>query len=203
MDRVKKSVGDVPENTLDVGGGRAPYVDSLHERGTYEVMEPECPDGLPDKVRWIGADAHDIGATDKKYGLVLSFMVLEHTKDPWLVMRNMAEWLEDDGVIVISVPQYWRIHGHPGDYHRFTIQGVRNLVEQAGLRIDDHWALGGPFVLVWTAFELASAPLLRLPLLSQLIGTPTLFLARLLDKIFHRGEVRDTVGWMAVMRKVK
>jgi SAM-dependent methyltransferase len=205
ISRVKKAIEneDAPSGILDVGGGDAPYANELWDGiQEYTVLEPSQPQSLPDGVKWNSGDAHNAEAAKMNgYGVVLAFMVLEHMRDPWLVMRNISRWMKTDGVVIISVPQYWRIHGHPSDYHRFTIHGVHAMAQQAGLKVIDSWSLGGPFVLVWTAFELASAPLLRLPVISQVFGTPTLLTARLLDWLLHRGEVRDTVGWMAILKK--
>lgn len=53
--------------------------------------------------------------------------VLEHSKKPWLLARNLEMLMAPDATIDISVPFVWRVHGYPSDYWRFTTEAVREL----------------------------------------------------------------------------
>lgn len=53
--------------------------------------------------------------------------VLEHSKRPWLLAQTLEKLLVVGGTIHVQVPFVWRVHNYPGDYFRFTPQGVRSL----------------------------------------------------------------------------
>lgn len=48
--------------------------------------------------------------TDEKYSTVIMSHVLEHIQDPVLVLKRIYNWLEDDGVFLVSVPNAKSIH---------------------------------------------------------------------------------------------
>ena len=41
--------------------------------------------------------------------------------------NNLSKLLVKNGIILISVPFSWRIHGYPFDYWRFTPDGIKAL----------------------------------------------------------------------------
>ena len=53
--------------------------------------------------------------------------VLEHSRRPWLVCKNMERMLSENGTILISAPFVWRVHAYPDDYFRFTVNGVKSM----------------------------------------------------------------------------
>lgn len=53
--------------------------------------------------------------------------VLEHSKKPWLLARNLELLMAADATIDISVPFVWKLHSYPSDLYRFTAEGVREL----------------------------------------------------------------------------
>lgn len=53
--------------------------------------------------------------------------VLEHSQKPWLVAANLEAVLPIGGTILVLVPFIWRVHNYPGDYWRFTMEGVKLL----------------------------------------------------------------------------
>ena len=59
--------------------------------------------------------------------------MLEHVVDPCLAARTLADLCEPGGHVIIGVPFLIKIHPAPSDYWRFTPDGLRLLVEQAGL----------------------------------------------------------------------
>lgn len=88
----------------------------------------------------LGLDMQDGDGVDlvhdmeKPLGLVFSHIdccsVLEHTKRPWLVAKNMQDALEIGGTILVSVPFIWREHGYPSDYWRMTANALPVLFEK-------------------------------------------------------------------------
>jgi hypothetical protein len=61
--------------------------------------------------------------------------VLEHAKRPWLVAQNIEQLLVVGGTIYLSVPFVWRIHNYPGDYWRFTAEGIKLLFPRIDWRV--------------------------------------------------------------------
>lgn len=53
--------------------------------------------------------------------------VLEHSERPWLLAANIERLMNPGSTFYLSVPFVWRPHNYPGDYFRFTADGVRLL----------------------------------------------------------------------------
>lgn len=53
--------------------------------------------------------------------------VLEHSRRPWLMAANLERALIEGGTILVLVPWVWRIHNYPGDFYRYTPQGIAAL----------------------------------------------------------------------------
>ena len=63
----------------------------------------------------------------KRFGTIICMSVLEHCSDPFKMARNIQSLMKDGGVLLVSVPFVWEVHGFPDDYWRFTPNGVRAL----------------------------------------------------------------------------
>jgi 2-polyprenyl-3-methyl-5-hydroxy-6-metoxy-1,4-benzoquinol methylase len=86
---------------------------------------------------------------DEKYDLITLFSVLEHLPDPRTVLGELSPFLENDGQIIIEVPNandalltlynckpysqfnYWSCH-----LFLFTAETLRDLAEQAGFSVN-------------------------------------------------------------------
>ena len=66
------------------------------------------------------------------FDLVIAEQVFEHVPRPDLAAANVLEMLRPGGVFVISTPFLLKVHGHPGDFYRWTEDGMRQLLETAG-----------------------------------------------------------------------
>ncbi|MDQ6909536.1 MAG: class I SAM-dependent methyltransferase [Actinomycetota bacterium] len=76
---------------------------------------------------------------DPPYGpfdLVICEQVLEHVPDPVRAASNLRELCRPGGKLVVSTPFLVKVHGSPGDYWRFTPDGLRVLLEGAGLQVE-------------------------------------------------------------------
>ncbi len=51
---------------------------------------------------------------EKKFNLVLLMHVLEHVEDPIRILRRCKEWLTEDGLLVVTVPNANSFHRHLG-----------------------------------------------------------------------------------------
>lgn len=69
-------------------------------------------------------DAHALSLPDKSAGTVLLLEILEHLPYPDKAIAEAHRVLRDDGIVVLSVPFSYRLHGFPADFWRFTASGV-------------------------------------------------------------------------------
>jgi SAM-dependent methyltransferase len=104
------------------------------------------------------ADGHALPLGDTTVAVVLLMEVLEHVPDPPRLVRECARVLAPGGHLCLTAPQYHVTHNHPGDYFRYTRQGLETLCAVAGLRVVAAWATGGPLLVVFHAIELNLPP---------------------------------------------
>lgn len=74
----------------------------------------------------------DVGTFD----VVICEQVLEHVPDPFRAAETLAALARPGGRLLVSVPFAIKIHGDPGDYWRFSPQGLTVLLERAGLVVE-------------------------------------------------------------------
>ena len=171
---------------LDFGCGTRPYepwfaaagaqyrgadIDAAHEVAIRKDGTLECVDG--------------------EYDLVTSFQVLEHIWDLDAYLGEARRVLKPQGRLLLSTHGTWLYHPHPGDYRRWTAQGLQREVEARGFRLERMEPVVGP--LAWTsvfrsigvAHALKRIPLAGAPLTAV---AATLFNARawLEDRITPR-----------------
>jgi SAM-dependent methyltransferase len=118
-----------PFDLVDFGCGDMPYRPLFEARGAiYTGVD------LPDNPL---ADAHldaegRIGLPDACADLVLSSQVLEHVPAPDAYLAEAMRVLRPGGTLLLSTHGFWKHHPHPLDLWRWSCQGLRRVVEQAG-----------------------------------------------------------------------
>lgn len=80
-------------------------------------------------------DGQRLSFADGSCGTVLILETLEHVADPHLTVAEAHRVLAPDGLLVVSVPFNYRLHGFPTDYWRFTSSGVHRLLHAFGATI--------------------------------------------------------------------
>jgi SAM-dependent methyltransferase len=67
------------------------------------------------------------------FDVVVCDQVLEHVKNPLEAARTLRRLLRPGGHLVVGTPFLIRLHYHPGDYWRFTPDGLKLLLQSGGL----------------------------------------------------------------------
>ncbi len=67
------------------------------------------------------------------FDLVICEQVLEHVPDPLTAVRTLRRLCKPGGFVYVSTPFLVRLHEWPGDYWRFTPDGMAILLRSQGL----------------------------------------------------------------------
>lgn len=85
------------------------------------------------------------------FDVVLCEQVIEHVIDPRAAAENLRGLVRPGGHVIVSTPFLIRVHELPlygmMDYWRFTPRGLRTLLEQAGLEVDNLGSWGNRSVV--------------------------------------------------------
>lgn len=224
INEIKKNAHYAKGILLDVGCGSSPFK-SYFIPYIEKYLKHEHPEAAKSHIEYdyLSELAH-ISAPDKSFDTIVCFSVLEHVMEPFETIKEFNRVLKDDGIFIISVPQYWHLHEEPHDYYRFTKYGLRNKILEYGFDILHFNELGRSFATVGQAFcnaivlmfdlnhvksifskkpspksifyAIYMSPLILLSIV--LIPIVNLFFL-ILDKIL--GSPRDTIGYFVIAKK--
>ncbi|MGZ4201449.1 MAG: class I SAM-dependent methyltransferase [Thermoleophilaceae bacterium] len=118
-------------HVLDYGCADVPYRRLFAPDARYEAADlPGNPDAtvelLPD-----GSLPHE----DDSFDAVLSTQVLEHVEDPDLYLAECFRVLRPGGRMLLSTHGIMVLHPDPVDYWRWTCDGLRRAVREAGFEV--------------------------------------------------------------------
>lgn len=130
---------------LDAGAGDGRYRAELaHTR--YVGIDLTVGDPRADYSQLdVLGDLTQLPFKTDTFDAVLCTQVLEHVREPKIVLREMNRVMRPGGRLFLSAPQSWHQHQKPYDYYRYTSFGLRYLLEQAGLTVDSLRPMGGYF----------------------------------------------------------
>lgn len=104
---------------LDVGAG-------LRHSYFGNVVNTEIFPWATTDVVCVG---EDLPFASDQFDYVLSFAVLEHTRRPWDVAREMCRVLKPGGEVWVDYPFLQPVHGYPHHYFNATPMGSASLFE--------------------------------------------------------------------------
>ncbi len=130
-------------SVLDFGCGSRPYEAWFAAAGA-RYHGADIGQAAEIAVRSDGS----LAAVDGGFDIVGSFQVLEHVWDVATYLREARRVLRQDGRLLLSTHGTWLYHPHPGDYRRWTAEGLRREIEAQGFSMLRMWPIVGP--LAWT-----------------------------------------------------
>lgn len=126
---------------IDLGCGRMPFRELLAGQvSTYHSLDFQSQSG---EVTFIGDIQEMTMISTARYDSAICLEVLEHVPHPFQAALEIHRILKPGGLLVISVPHLSRLHDEPHDYFRFTLYGLRRLLEDSGFEIIEIKKNGG------------------------------------------------------------
>ena len=114
---------------------------------------------------------------NKTFKNVLLFNVLEHIYNYKNCLKNCYSILDKDGFFYGSTPFFFRIHGSPNDYFRYTEQGLIKALDEAGFKnIQVRILNGGIFICFYNSIAMITK---KIPLLNNFL----LIICQILDAL--------------------
>jgi SAM-dependent methyltransferase len=133
---------------LDIGAAGGGNTRVLQDHG-WRALALEYSDSVADvaKARGISAiraDARDLPLKSAACELVTAFDILEHIDEDYLAAAEIFRVLKPGGTALIAVPcdmALWSAHDDEvGHVRRYSRTELVNLVQKAGLTVDDVWS---------------------------------------------------------------
>jgi 2-polyprenyl-3-methyl-5-hydroxy-6-metoxy-1,4-benzoquinol methylase len=154
---------------LDVGSGSGEFLAEATAHGHATLgLEPGA-DFAEYSRRTHGMDVrtlrwHEADFRPGSFDVITCNHVLEHLREPVAALCKMAEWLDDDGIAYVAVPnalarrRHSFQHFHFAHVHSFTPQTLIWAGMVAGLVPDPRWSSAGTEILLRKRREGAVRP---------------------------------------------
>lgn len=117
---------------LDFGCGGSPYRE-IFGAADYRRADFESSPGIDFRI----AEDGRIEAASGSFDLVLSSQVLEHVVDTSSYLEECRRVLRPGGVLVVTTHGTFKDHPCPGDFRRWTADGLRNDLAHAGFQVTE------------------------------------------------------------------
>ena len=76
----------------------------------------------------VVGNGHLLPFKNQTFDVVICQAVLEHVRQPSVVIKEIQRVLRLNGTIYVEIPFLQGYHADPTDYYRFTIQGIEELL---------------------------------------------------------------------------
>jgi len=118
---------------VDFGASKAPYEPRLAEAG-IKLLLADIGD-VPTGTLKISDDGR-VPLDDNSVDLVLSTQVLEHVPNVTGYLAEALRIVKPGGLFFLSTHGTWHLHRYPHDMRRWTTDGLKYDVEQAGFQVE-------------------------------------------------------------------
>jgi len=100
-------------------------------------------------------DAHKLPFGNATFQGIVCQAVLEHTRDPEIIIEEIHRILQKRGILYVEVPFLQGFHPNPTDYYRYTLEGIKYLFS-GFFQIDSGVCVGPSSALSWLFREYIS-----------------------------------------------
>lgn len=161
---------------VDLGCGECPY-ESIFMNSGCEYLKCDLDNGADIKIEPEKMIPIPSASADG----VVSFQVLEHVFEVDWYLDNCCRLLKEEGWLLLSTHGCWPYHPHPGDYRRWTREGIISELKKHGFEIKKVFAIVGPLATT-TQYRLLGIyqVLKNVPVLKSIILVPLAILMNLI-----------------------
>jgi SAM-dependent methyltransferase len=117
---------------LNAGCGTRDIRPYLHARGVTEVTRYDI---ASENAEVVVGPIEAMPFADASFDSVLCNAVLEHAGNAERAIRELARVVRKGGTVVVAVPFLQPYHACPGDFRRYTADGLAQLGRSAGLEV--------------------------------------------------------------------
>lgn len=117
---------------FDFGAGESPYREFFLQYAERYIAV-DWAASYHDTKADIVADLNEVLPIESEMAdTVVSLSVLEHLREPQIMLSEAFRILKPEGMMVLQVPWQWWIHEGPYDFYRYTPYGLKYQFEKAG-----------------------------------------------------------------------
>lgn len=146
---------------LDVGAGRLAWRALISSKVSGYYATDTFP--THPNIDFVSDAQGLLPIPDESFDSIFCCSVLEHMPKPWNAVPELFRVLKPGGVLILSVPFLYYLHGQPHDYFRFTHYGVRKLAQDAGFEVVELSVAGGLAHALLQAVSMLTTSLLYFP----------------------------------------
>ncbi len=118
------------------------------------LFNQDLPHGTHNANIDILSPLHNIPMEDGYFDAIICNAVLEHVENPEEVMSELSRVCKPDGILYLCVPFMQPEHLDPTDYQRYTIEGLKSLVNRHGFDVMHGEGIHSVYVTVgWICTE--------------------------------------------------
>jgi SAM-dependent methyltransferase len=133
---IKQKAPLLQGKVLDLGCGLKPYRNLFTNATEYIGVDIENSghDHSKEDVD-VYYDGDSIPFDDGHFKGLFFSEVLEHVFEPEALLKEMNRVLEKNGLLLLTSPFAWDEHEVPFDFGRYTVYGLRHLLQKSGFEI--------------------------------------------------------------------
>jgi ubiquinone/menaquinone biosynthesis C-methylase UbiE len=140
----------VTGKVLDAGGGPAAKYRFLLKTKALEYV---CLDAQSGGHVDVVGDVLQMPFENETFDTVVCNQVLEHVPRPRALIVEAYRVLKSNGYFICTAPFLEPVHADPGDFFRYTVQGLRALCADQGFRVEESRAYGGLFSVLFSMIK--------------------------------------------------
>lgn len=115
---------------LEIGPNNKPN-EKMSKENTVETLDI-CNN---EYITYIADITKDNNIPKERFDVIYCIDVLEHTYEPWEALNQIYKLLKKNGILYLSLPFQFRIHGPIPDCYRISEYGLKYLLKKYNFEI--------------------------------------------------------------------